>query len=152
MAKTSPLAFDPDSVVPKPDVDWKDFLVSSDKKAKASLPRRLGLAAFSNKVGWRPAGLNVGQVKFFVERFPQEFRLASLGRVILPHWQGAPYIAPDGKLPCPLLSSCNALKVLQGPGKLDDANSKVRLALERVFNEGLQVEWQEFPDYVSYMV
>ena len=146
------MAFDPDSVVPKPDVDWKDLLVSSDKKPKAGLPRRLGLAAFSNKVGWRPAGLNVGQVKFFVERFPQEFRLASLGRIILPHWQGEPYIAPDGKLPCPLLSSCNALKVLQSPGKLDGANSKVRLALERVFGEGLQVEWQEFPDYVSYMV
>ena len=28
----------------------------------------------------------------------------------------------------------------------------MRLALERVFHYGLQVEWQEFPDYVSHMV
>lgn len=149
---TGPMAFDPDGVVPKPDINWKDFIVSDKKPPKSDLPRRLALAAFSNKVGWRPAGLNVGQVKLFVERFPQEFRLASMGRIILPHLKGAPFVAPDGKLPCPLLSSCNALKVLQGPGKLDGAQSKVRVELERVFKDGLQVEWQEFPDYVSYMV
>ena len=155
MAKKSPtslMAFDPDSVVPNPDINWADFLATTDKKVKSHLPRRLALAAFSNKVGWRPAGLNVGQVKMFVERFPQEFRLASLGRIILPHLEGAPFVAPDGKLPCPILSSCNALKVLQSPGKLDGAHSKVRLELGRVFKDGLQVEWQEFPDYVSYMV
>ena len=154
--KPSPsvMAFDPDSVVPKEDINWGDFVVASkaDAKVKSHLPRRLALSAFSNKVGWRPAGLNVAQVKLFVERLPQEFRLASMGRIILPHLKGAPYIAPDGKLPCPLLSSCNALKVLQTPGKLDGAPKGVRVELERVFKEGLQVEWQEFPDYVSYMV
>ena len=155
MAKKSPsslMAFDPDSVVPNPDIKWADFVTSTHKQVKSHLPRRLALAAFSNKVGWRPAGLNVGQVKLFVERFPQEFRLASMGRIILPHLDGAPFVAPDGKLPCPMLSSCNALKVLQSPGKLDGAHIKVRLGLERVFKDGLQVEWQEFPDYMSYMV
>jgi hypothetical protein len=155
MAKKSPtslMAFDPDSVVPNPDIKWADFITSTHKPVKSHLPRRLALAAFSNKVGWRPAGLNVGQVKLFVERFPQEFRLASMGRIILPHLGGAPFVAPDGKLPCPMLSSCNALKVLQSPGKLDGAHSNVRLELERVFKDGLQVEWQEFPDYMSYMV
>ena len=147
------MAFDPDSINPATgSVNWEEFGVASDKKIKSHLPRRLGLGAFSSKFGWRPSGLNVGQVKLFVERFPQEFRLASLGRIILPHWKGSPFIAPDGKLPCPLLSSCNAIKVLQGPGKLDGAHKKVRAELERVFNDGLQVEWQEFADYMSYMV
>ena len=38
--------------------------------------------------------------------------------------------------------------------ELDDSNSNkdARLALERVFDEGLQVEWLEFQDYMSYMV
>ena len=152
MAQISLMAFDPDIVVPKADVDWTGLLGSADKKIKSHLPRRIPLAAFSNKVGWRPAGLNVGQVKLFVERFPAEFRLASMGRIILPYSNGAPFITPDGKLPCPLLATCNALKVLQSPGKLGDAHSKTRSALERVFQEGVQVEWQEFPDYVSYMV
>ena len=93
------MAFDPDSIVPKKDINWQEFGVPADKKVKSGhLPRRFSLAAFSNKFGWRPGGLNVGQVKLFVERFPQEFRLASLGRIILPHVQGAPFIAPDGNL------------------------------------------------------
>ena len=154
MAKTLPtslMAFDPDSVVPKPDINWADFAMPLDKKIKTHLPRRLSLAAFSSKVGWRPAGLNVGQVKLFVERFPQEFRLASMGRIILPHLKGAPFVAPDGKLPCPLLSSCNALKVFQKQ-HLVASSAQVQSELERVFQDGLQVEWQEFQDYVSYMV
>ena len=159
---TSPLAFDPDTVLPKKELNWIDFLPSSkeDKARKKSgkdelaswLPRRLSLKAFSHQVGWRPAGLNIGQVKFFVERFPQEFRLASMGKIIMPHLGGDPYVAPDGKLPCPWLSSANALKVLQSPGRLDSAHSNVRAELERVFQEGVQVEWSEFPDYMSYMV
>ena len=38
--------------------------------------------------------------------------------------------------------------------ELDDSNSNkdARFALERVFDEGLQVEWLEFQDYMSYMV
>ena len=35
-----------------------------------SLPKRLSLEAFSTQVGWRPTGLNSGQVRLFVERFP----------------------------------------------------------------------------------
>ena len=84
-----------------------------------------------------------------------EFRLASLGRIIVPHLNGDPFQDDEGKLPCPALSSCNALKVLQNTrGELDDSNSNgdVRLALERVFDEGLQVEWLEFQDYMSCMV
>ena len=42
------------------------------------------------------------------------------------------------------------MDVIQSPGKLDGAYQKVRTGLDRVFSEGLQVEWQEFPD--SYMV
>ena len=156
---SSPLAFDPDTILPRKEINWASFLVrgkgdKGQKKSKQNnwLPRRLALNAFSSKFGWRPAGLNVGQVKFFVERFPHEFRLASMGKIILPHLGGVPYVAPDGKLPCPLLSTCNALKVLQSPGKLDCAPEDVQAELERVFQVGVQVEWQEFPDYMSYMV
>ena len=101
---TSPLAFDPDTVLPHKELAWTNFLPSGkeDKAQKKSkkddsatgdlrkkwLPRRLALKAFSNKVGWRPAGLNIGQVKFFVERFPQEFRLAAMGKIIMPHLGG----------------------------------------------------------------
>ena len=110
------IAFDPDTVVPKPNPDWTSFLASTDghaaKKAKRSLPRRLALAAFSSNVGWRPSGLNTGQVKYFVDRFPTEFRLAAWGRIILPHFNGEPFMTEEDKLPCPLLSSCYALEVL----------------------------------------
>ena len=120
-------AFDPDTVVPNQKTDWSDWLVSTEghaaKKAKCGLPRMLDLAAFSNRVGCMPSGLNTGQVKYFVDRFPMEFRLAPLGRIILPHHNGDPFQTDDGKFPCPALSSCNALKVLQSNGELDDSNS-----------------------------
>ena len=84
-----------------------------------------------------------------------EFRLASCGRIIVSHLNGDPFQGVEGQLPCPALSSCNALKLLQMKrNELDDSNSNkdARLALERVFDEGLQVEWLEFQDYMSYMV
>ena len=81
-----------------------------------------------------------------------EFRLASLGRIIVPHFKSDPFQDNQGKLPCPALSSCNALKLLQMKrNELDDSNSNrdARLALERVFDEGLQVEWLEFQAYMT---
>ena len=108
------------------------------------MPKRLQLSAFSN----------AGQVKTFVERFPTEFRLASLGKIILPCCkEGMPFMTPDGKLPCPLLSTCNALKFLQGsPATLLAGGPKVVQDIERVFDQGLQVEWREFEDYLAFMI
>ena len=93
------------------------------KKARLSeptvLPTRLLLDAFSTTVGWRPGGLNSGQVCAFVDRFPREFRFMAMGRVTLPYcqWddQKLPYVVMESgemKLPCPILSTMNALKYL----------------------------------------
>ena len=171
--KSSALAFDPDGVLPKM-FDFSSYV--SEKKSEqikakrgaqggaggiaapapgdmGKLPRRILLPAFSTSVGWRPAGLNVGQVKTFVERFPTEFRMASLGKIVLPHREGLPYVTVDGKIPCPLLSTCNALKALQTQrDKLQGCDKRVVQEMQRVFDQGLQVEWQEFGDYLAFML
>ena len=41
-----------------------------EKKGETSLTKRLNLGAFSNTVGWRPTGLNLGQACLFIERCP----------------------------------------------------------------------------------
>lgn len=79
-----------------------------------SLPQRLQLHLFSRTVGWRPAGVHAGQTRLFVDRFPTEFRLAAVQRIVMPHNDGLPYVTPEGLLPCPWLSTCNALKVPPG--------------------------------------
>ena len=52
----------------------------------------------------------------FVERFPSEFREMSMQKAVLPcSMDGSrPFVAPDGSLPCPALSTYNALRYLQG--------------------------------------
>ena len=54
----------------------------------------------------------------------------------------------------PIIVIVQRLKVpYQNPGKIYGAHHQsVRAELERVFKEGLQDEWQEFPDSVSYAV
>eukprot|EP00969_Alexandrium_andersonii_P082571 3639941-Alexandrium_andersonii.AAC.1 len=54
----------------------------------------------------RPA---IAQAKLFVDRFPAEFREASMQKVALPCRKGQPFVAGDG-LPCPVLSTFNALR------------------------------------------
>eukprot|EP00974_Lingulodinium_polyedra_P019146 1850166-Lingulodinium_polyedra.AAC.1 len=69
---TSPMDFDPDSVVPTQDVDWLEFM-AAERKFKFLLPKSWHWPFSATK-------LVGGQ---------QEFRLASMGRIILPHSQGA---------------------------------------------------------------
>ena len=78
----NPTCFDLDSAQPK-DVDFLDWVPEehsgkvqkrSDKGDK-QLAKRLMLQAFSTTIGWRPSGLNVGQAKLFIDRFPSEFRI-----------------------------------------------------------------------------
>ena len=58
---------------------------SEDKGGQPKrLPHRLHLTAFSTSVGHRLTGLQVAQVKLFVERFPSEFREMSMQKVVLP--------------------------------------------------------------------
>ena len=57
---------------------------------KPHLPKRLLLSAFSTVVGHRAMGLQVSQAKLFVQRFPSEFRIMSLGKAVLPMKNGKP--------------------------------------------------------------
>ena len=54
-----------------------------------------------------------------MDRFPQEFRWGAMGKFVLPCRNGLPYVTEEGdadadvrRLPCPCLSTVNALKVL----------------------------------------
>ena len=97
------LAFSPADVVPaKVNFEEWERSVKSKKKARddkseksekkdKELPRRLPLDAFSTQIGWRPTGPNPGQIKSFLERFPNEFRTAAMGKVVLPEKDGLPY-------------------------------------------------------------
>ena len=55
----------------------------------------------------------VEQTRLFVKRFPSEFRLAAMGKLVLPHCDNLPFACTaDGLLPTPCLSTINALKWL----------------------------------------
>ena len=107
------------------------------------LPHRLLLSAFSSKVGHRPTGLQAAQAKMFVERFPSEFREMSMQKAVLPCNMDSslPFVAPDGSLPCPALSTFNALRHLQGnPEAMAKAEPTAKAQMEKIFKTGVQVE------------
>ena len=119
-AKYSPTSFDPDLIMPK-DVDFAAWVPDEQSgkvskregKGEKQLAKRLSLNAFSTSIGWRPTGLNVGQARLFIERFPSEFRLGAMAKIVLPCQGGRPFVCPDGRLPCPFLSTCNALRLIE---------------------------------------
>ena len=55
-----------------------------EKMGHTSFAKRLNLGAVSNTVGWRPTGLNIGQARLFIERFPSEFRIGAMSKVVMP--------------------------------------------------------------------
>ena len=79
------------------------------------LPHRLLLSAFSDKVGHRSTGLQRAQALLFVERFPTEFTPMAMHQIVLPCSEDftLPFVTDGGLLPCPCLSTFNALKYLQ---------------------------------------
>ena len=119
------------------------------------LPHRLLLSAFSKTVGHRPTGLQPAQAKMFVERFPSEFREMSMQKVVLPcnMDNSLPFVAPDGCLPCPALSTFNALKYLQGnPKAMANADDKAKSQMEKIFTRGVQVEWIESQSFLQWQL
>ena len=141
----------------------------SDKKGKQSdkkgtpglvagpmrLPHRLLLSGFSTSVGHRPTGLQAAQAKLFVERFPSEFREMSMQKVVLPcSMDGSlPFVAPDGGLPCPALSTFNALRHLQGhPEAMEKAEGRAKAQMEKIFTKGVQVEWIECESFLQWQL
>ena len=102
-------------------------------------------------MGWRPGGAHSGQAKAFVDRFPQEFNIQSLQKIVLPMREGVPYVCPDGTLPCPWLATRLALKQLHDkPPKAGDPRALADMAL--VQSAGVVVEWKEFATYMHFMV
>ena len=105
---------------------------------ETKLPKRLILDAFSTTVGWRPTGCQFGQVKTFVQRFPKDFSLLAMGKIVLPCYEGLPYVTKDGKLPCPLLATMNAIKVIQKKNAFE-GDGQATKDLMHVLIQGVQV-------------
>ena len=128
---------------------------SEGQQARQRLPHRLKLTAFSRSVGHRPMGLQVAQVRLFTQRFPTDFREMSMQKMVLPcNVEGTlPFVAKDG-LPCPALSTVNALRWLEQ--KRDQLKEKgdVRAIqqIERIFNRGIQVEWIECESFLQWQL
>ena len=87
-AKAHPTSFDPDSVLPKgvDFVPWgpQGLVHKAEKREKKGGTSSPNLGEFSNTVGWRLAGLNIGQARLFIERFPSEFRIGAMSKVVMP--------------------------------------------------------------------
>ena len=89
----------------------------------------------------------------FIERFPSEFRFGAMSKVVMPCCRGKAFVCPDGKLPCPFLSTCSALKVIEKKKDIaGDCDPRAWKDIQRVLEKGVQVEWVEFDDYMSYMI
>lgn len=119
------------------------------------LPHRLKLSAFSKSVGHRPMGLQVAQVRLFTQRFPTDFREMSMQKMVLPCNQDGtlPFVAQDG-LPCPALSTVNALRWLEQKRNYLKEKGEARAIqqIEKVFNKGIQVEWIECESFLQWQL
>ena len=113
-AKAHPTSFDPDSVLPA-EVDFVPWapqgLVHKAEKREnngdTSIANRLNLGAFSNTVGWRPTGLNIDQARLFIERFPSEFSIGAMSKVVM--------LCCKGKALCARTGSCHARSYPHSP-------------------------------------
>ncbi len=65
-------------------------------------------------------GVQTGMVRYMVSRFQTSFDPMAMDRLCCPMVDGLPYVAPDGKLPCPFLSTCNALRINAVKGSQTD--------------------------------
>ena len=91
----------------------------------------------------------------FVERFPSEFREMSMQKAVLPCSMDGlrPFVAPDGSLPCPALSTYNALRYLQGhPEAMAKAEARAKAQMEKIFMKGVQVEWIECTPFLQWQL
>ena len=144
--------FDPGTCTPK-EFDFSRHNVHRPTKGPQKLPHRLLLSAFSTTVGHRPTGLQTAQAKMFVERFPTEFREISMQKVVLPcnMDRSLPFVAHDGCLPCPALSTFTALKYLQRhPKAMANADDRAKSQMEKIFTRGVQLEWIESESFLQW--
>ena len=108
-AKAHPTSLDPDFVLPN-EVDFAPWVPQGlvhkaetrEKKGYTSLAKRLNLGAFSNTVGWRPTGLNLGQALLFIERFPSAFRIGAMSKVAMTCFKGQGTCVPGREVAMPV--------------------------------------------------
>ena len=98
-------------------------------------------------------GLQIEQCKLYTKRFPREFRLAAMGRVVLPCLGKLPYVTKEGDLPSPILSTMNALRYLDlHPDQLERGDENAKKEINLVIKDGIQVEWVEFNSFLEWML
>ena len=137
------------------DKEKKDKKEKKEKKEepKQHLPHRLRIGVFSTTIGHRPMGLQVAQCKLYTTRFLREFRLASMQKCILGHLGGLPYVTSENHIPCPALSTINALKWLEmHPETVATGEQQAVEDMRSVFDNGIQVEWKEFPSFLMWQL
>ena len=91
----------------------------------------------------------------FVERFPTEFSEMSMQKVVLPcnMDRSLRFVAHDGCLPCPALSTFTALRYLQGhPEAMANADDRAKSQMEKIFTRGVQVEWIESESFLQWQL
>ena len=111
---------------------------------KLPLPMRVSIDELKTTVGF---------IKVFAERSRCDFSMQAMGKVVLPHLGGQPYMTKEGEFPCPFLSTFNAVKHLthEGFAELDarvafgSAEENAVEDMRRMVEGGTQVEWKEFP-------
>ena len=74
-----------------------------------------------------------------------------MSKQVMPCSKGKACVCPDGKLPCPFLSTCTALKVIEKQKDTTaDCDPRAWKDIQMVFEKGIQVEWMELDDSMSY--
>jgi hypothetical protein len=84
-----------------------------------------------------------------VNRLQSNFDPMAMERLCCPMMDGLPYVAQDGFLPCPFLSTSNALKINAAKGfktQWKDFSISAAQGHRDVIEYGLQVEWVECPN------
>ena len=79
MRLASAASFNPFDVMPRKVFDFSSCIPENKKTKGDALPKRIVIGTMSQTFGWRPSGVNPGQIKSFTSRFPQDFRLTSFG-------------------------------------------------------------------------
>ena len=81
-------AFNPADIQPKLFEFGVDKTRANRRGDFQKLFKRLPIEDFSTRVGWRPAGRQPGQIKLYVTRFPWDFNILSMGKIVLPYCVG----------------------------------------------------------------
>ena len=64
-----------------------------------------------------------------------------------------PFVTVEGMLPCPALSTMNALRYLeQKPEALSHGQPRAIARIERIFQKGAQVEWLECETFLQWQL